>query len=200
METIRGRQSHTINLNELSEQLADYNQIALDLGTGDGRFVCSMAEKQKDTFFIGVDACRDNLRANSLVKLPNALFVIASAQALPFELNGLASQININFPWGSLLASLLNNEASLMDRLLSITRPCASLNIYLNGEALKSAGWMLEAGSDQIETNLNTIGWLTKSRSCLNPQELRSIPTAWAKRLAFGRDPRAIRLSLQREA
>jgi 16S rRNA (adenine(1408)-N(1))-methyltransferase len=199
METIRGRTSHDIGLIELSERLADYNHIALDLGTGDGRFVRYMAEKQKDTFFIGVDACRENLRANSLVKLPNALFVIASAQALPLELNGLASQININFPWGSLLESLLNNDASLIHGLLLITRPYAKLDIHLNGEALSTAGWMLEAGADQIETNLNASGWMTKSHVWMNSHTLRSTPTTWSKRLAFGRDPRAVRLTLQRE-
>ena len=199
METIRGGMSHNIGLIELSEQLADYNQIALDLGTGDGRFVSCMAKKQKDIFFIGVDACRENLRANSLVKLPNALFVIAGAQALPLELKGLVSRITINFPWGSLLESLLNNDASLINGLVSITRHCANLDIYLNGEALKTAGWRLQTGADQIELVLNGIGWKMKSRSCLDAQTLRSFPTTWAKRLAFGRDPRAIRVTLKRE-
>ena len=194
METIRGRRSHDIGLIELSEQLAGYSQIQLDLGTGDGRFVCSMAEKQRDTFFIGVDACRENLRANSHKKLSNAIFVIANAQALPLELNGLASHITVNFPWGSLLESLLNNDACLLHGLLAITRPYAEMDIHLNAEALRTAGWTLESGADQVERVLNDIGWKTKSRSSLNSQILRSIPTTWAKRLAFGRDPRAIAL------
>jgi 16S rRNA (adenine(1408)-N(1))-methyltransferase len=199
VETIRGRMSHDIGLTELSERLAGYNQIRLDLGTGDGRFVRSMAEKHKDQFFIGVDACRENLRANSQRRLPNAIFVIASAQALPLELNGLASHITINFPWGSLLESLLNNDSCLVNGLLAITRPGAKMDIHLNAEALYTAGWTLESGADQIENNLNASGWRTKSRSCIDSQVLHSIPTTWAKRLAFGRDSRAIRLCLQRE-
>ncbi|HXQ38511.1 MAG TPA: class I SAM-dependent methyltransferase [Anaerolineales bacterium] len=199
METIRGRMSLNIGLIELSERLAVYNQISLDLGTGDGRFVRCMAEKHKDRFFIGVDACRENLRANSLIKLPNALFVIANAQALPLELKGLASHITINFPWGSLLESLLNNDTRLINGLSAITSPCAQLDVYLNGEALGTAGWSLEAGADLIEHVLNEVGWKTRSHSCLEAQALRSVPTTWAKRLAFGRDPRAIQLSLQRE-
>jgi 16S rRNA (adenine(1408)-N(1))-methyltransferase len=199
METIRGRRSHDIGLIELSERLSDYENITLDLGTGDGRYVRCMAEKQKNTFFIGVDACRENLRANSQGRLPNAIFVIASAQALPLELNGVASHVTINFPWGSLLESLLNNDACLLNRLASIARSCAELDILLNGEALKTAGFTLDAGADHIERVLNDAGWKIKSRSCMDAQSLRSIPTTWAKRLAFGRDPRAIQLSLQRE-
>ena len=199
METIRGRKSHELNFNELAERLADYNHLLLDLGTGDGRYVCRMAEQHKDRFFIGVDACRENLRAYSQRKLPNALFVIASAQALPQELNGLASHVNINFPWGSLLNSLLSNEDPLVSRLLSLTRPFAGMDIRLNAEALVTAGWMLESGADQIERVLNADGWKTTSHSWMDAHLLRSFPTTWAKRLAFGRDPRAIHLSVQKE-
>lgn len=195
METIRGRMSHNIGLTELSAQLAGYNQIRLDLGTGDGRFVRCMAKKHKDQFFIGVDACRENLRANSLQKLPNALFVIANAQALPLELNGLVSHVSINFPWGSLLEGLLNDDAYLLNGLLAITRPCAEMDILLNGEALGTAGWTLESGADQVVHVLSSTGWKMNSRTCMDAQALRSLSTTWAKRLAFGRDPRAIALN-----
>lgn len=199
METIRGRQSREINKTELDQRLAGYQNILLDLGTGDGRFVHRMAEQYKEKFVIGMDACRENLRANSQRKLPNALFVIASAQALPQELNGLASHITINFPWGSLLESLVNNDECLVKGLLSVTRPWASIDILLNADALATAGWTMESGADQIERVLNSVNWRTKSRSCMDAQSLRSVPTTWAKRLAFGRDPRAIRLSVQKD-
>jgi len=199
MEIIRGRQSLEFDDTELHEMLSGYQHIGLDLGTGDGRFVCRMAEQNRDKFFVGIDSCRENLRLNSGRKLSNALFVIDSAQSLPKELNGLASHLSINFPWGSLLESLLNSDACLADGLLSVTRPCASMDILLNGEALSATGWKLESGADQIERVLNASGWMTKSHSRLNANLLRTIPTTWAKRLAFGRDPRAIRLSFQKD-
>ena len=199
METIRGKTSPEMTASDLQKQLMGYKYVLIDLGTGDGRYMRCMAEQHKERFFIGVDACRDNLRANSRRILPNALFIIADAQALPTELNGLASHITINFPWGSLLDSLLSSEDSLISRLLSATRPFAGMDIHLNAEALVTAGWALESGADQIECIVNTVGWRTKSRSWMDAHLLRSFPTTWAKRLAFGRDPRAIRLSVQRQ-
>lgn len=198
METIRGKTSQELNYNELAERLADYNHIQLDLGTGDGRFVRKMAEEQQDRFFIGIDACRENLCANSRSKLPNALFVIANTQALPHELDGLASHVTINFPWGSLLEGLISNEDSLASRILSVTRPFAGMDIHLNAGALATAGWTLASGADRIQRVLNAEGWGTKSRSWMDVCLLRSFPTTWAKRLAFGRDPRAIHLRFQR--
>jgi 16S rRNA (adenine(1408)-N(1))-methyltransferase len=199
METLWGRRSLDLDSNGLKQRLADYTHTLIDLGTGDGRFVRCLAEKYAENFFIGIDACRENLRVNSQQKLPNALFIIASAQALPSELNGLASRVSLNFPWGSLLESLLNNDTALMDGLSAISRPQASMEIYLNGEALGTAGWALEAGTDQIERILNAAGWTTRSRACLDTNALRSFSSTWAKRLAFGRDPRAVHLRFKKE-
>ncbi|MFN8388410.1 MAG: class I SAM-dependent methyltransferase [Anaerolineales bacterium] len=194
METIRGRQSREMNAIELEEILAGHENISLDLGTGDGRFVCKSAEQNNKKFFIGIDSCRENLRVNSRKKLPNALFVIANAQSLPGELGGLASHVSINFPWGSLLESLLTGDSCLLNGILSVMRPYATMSLHLNADALNSAGHELETGANQIECVLSESGWRIKSRACLNTDDLRQIPTSWAKRLAFGRDPRAIRL------
>jgi hypothetical protein len=195
METIRGRKSLELDFNGLMDRLATYNRITLDLGTGDGRYVRTLAEERANWFIIGVDSCRENLREHSQAKLQNILFIIASAQDLPTELNGLISHITINFPWGSLLESLLIDDPKLMCGLKSISRSTTSIDLRLNGGALAEAGTTLEAGTEKIYENLIRSGWQIKRPVAINATALRSFPTTWAKRLAFGRDPRAITLS-----
>jgi len=195
METIQGRTPIELNQAELQMRLTSYNHIHLDLGTGDGRFIRHMAEQHPCSFFIGVDACRENLRANSHRKLPNALFVIASAQSLPKELNGLISHITINFPWGSLLESLLTGDTRLMNSLEYISGSIEAVNVRLNGGALAEAGLALEAGADQIYNNMLRSGWQINAPILMNANALRNFPSTWAKRLAFGRDPRAMAMS-----
>ena len=195
METIQGKTPVELNRTELQKRLTSYKHIHLDLGTGDGRFINYMAEQHPCSFFIGVDACRENLRANSRRRLPNALFVITSAQSLPKELNGLISHITINFPWGSLLESLLTGDARLMNNLEYISSSIASLDVRLNGGALVEAGTTLEAGADQIYNNMIWSGWQINAPVLMNANALRNFPSTWAKRLAFGRDPRAMVMS-----
>ena len=195
METIRGRKSLELDFNGLMDRLANYKRITLDLGTGDGRYVRTLAEEHADWFIIGVDSCRENLREYSQAKLQNMLFVITSAQNLPTELNGLISQITINFPWGSLFESLLINDSKLMCGLKSIARSTISIDLRLNGGALAEVGTTLEAGTEKIYKNLIRSGCQIESPVVINATALRSFPTTWAKRLAFGRDPRAIVLS-----
>jgi predicted RNA methylase len=195
METIRGRTSLEVDFIGLKERLAGYNRIILDLGTGDGRYVHTLAEQQPDWFVIGVDSCRENLREYSQSKLHNMLFVIASAQSLPVELNGLVSHITINFPWGSLLESLLIGDMKLMRGLESVSHSATSIDLHLNGGALAEAGTTLETGAEKICNHLVLLGWQLKRPMMINGNVLKRFPTTWARRLAHGRDPRAILLS-----
>jgi len=195
METIRGRTPCHLDLTELRARLANYNRIILDLGTGDGRYVHHLAENFPRHFIIGVDACRENLREHSRAKLSNALFVIASAQSLPCELDGLVSHITINFPWGSLLESLLMGDSKLMCGLEAVSRCVATLDIRLNSGALAEGGTTLEAGADRVYNNLLCAGWQVKEPEMMKTQTLQTFPTTWARRLAHGRDPRAMQMS-----
>jgi 16S rRNA (adenine(1408)-N(1))-methyltransferase len=195
METIRGRTSLEVDFNGLKERLAGYNRILLDLGTGDGRYVHTLAEEQPDWFMIGVDSCRENLREYSRSKLQNMLFVVASAQSLPTELNGSACHITINFPWGSLLESLLTGDSKLMSGLESVSNSATSIDLRLNGGALAEAGTTLETGAEKIYDHLIRSGWQIERPVMMNGNALKNFPTTWARRLAHGRDPRAIILS-----
>ena len=195
MEIIRGKASLDLDLTELKERLANYHRILLDLGTGDGKFAFCHADKFPDRFVIGVDSCRENLHEYSRAKLPNLLYIIASAQNLPQELNGLISNITINFPWGSLLESLLIGDPKLMSGLASISRSVTTVEIRLNGGALTEVGWNLEAGAEKIYSNLLQADWQVNIPTLMNTNALRSFPSTWAKRLAFGRDPRAIEMN-----
>ena len=195
MEMIRGKMSLNLDLTDLYARLANHNRIVLDLGTGDGKFAFCHADNFPNHFVIGVDSCRENLHEHSRAKLPNLLYVIASAQALPRELHGLASHITINFPWGSLPESLLSGDDRLLHGLESVTGSSAVLDVCLNGGALAGQGWSLEDGAERIFENLASAGWDLRKPEILDARALHAFPSTWAKRLAFGRDPRAIHLS-----
>jgi hypothetical protein len=153
-----------------------------------------LAQRNPNRFVIGIDACRENLHEISRRAPANSLFVIANAQSLPCEQYGLATQVTINFPWGSLLEGLLANDPQMLSGLVKITRPDAGLEIRLNSGALAEAGWTLEAGTDRVRHVLTINGFNMRSPIMVTSHELKSCPTTWAKRLAFGRDPRAMHL------
>jgi 16S rRNA (adenine(1408)-N(1))-methyltransferase len=195
MEIIRGKQTSFIDARALA---SGYDTIHLDIGTGDGRFVRYMAETCPRWLVIGIDACRENLVDASRRAPANALYGIANALALPLELDGLAVHVTINFPWGSLLDGLLAGDPTLLSGLSRVARPDAALDVRLNGGALAEVGWPLEAGAARVRAVLAENGFWVRTPTIMGASELRAFPTTWAKRLACGRDPRAIHLRARR--
>ena len=84
---IQGQASLQIDALRAGASLARLSRILLDLGAGDGRFVRHMATRCPARFAIGVDACRENLRADSRTRAgERALPDRRCAQALPCAL------------------------------------------------------------------------------------------------------------------
>lgn len=194
MEIIRGKHTSFICASDFADQTAHYRAIHIDLGTGDGRYVRQMAQANPDILVIGIDACRENLHKTTRRAPANALFIIANAYDLPAELGGLARGITINFPWGSLLAGLIRGENRLLDQLVNLAQAGCHLDLYLNGGALAEAGCDFMEGVDLVKLGLSRAGFLMGSPIQLIPQDIRAYPTSWAKRIAYGRDPRAVHL------
>jgi 16S rRNA (adenine(1408)-N(1))-methyltransferase len=192
VERIRGKNSAEIGADGLAAGMAGYSDVLIDVGTGDGRYILHVARTRPTWFAVGVDACRDNLRKASRKAPLNALYVIANALALPGELDGMASKLTINFPWGSLLTGLLDGNPMLLEGLLAVARPGAELEIRLNAGALSDAGYTLESGAPPARQALQAGGFDVGDLVRLDARELRQCRTSWAKRLAYGRDPRAV--------
>jgi 16S rRNA (adenine(1408)-N(1))-methyltransferase len=194
MEGIQGRHALRIDAGELARRLAGYDEVELDLGTGDGRYVRSVALAHPERFVIGVDACRENLREVSRRAPPNALYLIANVLALPVELDHITTRLTIFFPWGSLLTALLDERSALLQRLGALLRAHGVVEIHLNAGALAEAGYVLEEGGRLVRRALSAAGFAISPAEPLGPAELRALPTTWAHRLALGRDPRALYL------
>jgi 16S rRNA (adenine(1408)-N(1))-methyltransferase len=195
MRRIRGRRCLDLDTHPLVQMARASSSTLVDLGTGDGRFVAQVARARPESVAIGIDACQENLIEQSRRAPENAVFLVANALTLPLELAGIATRLTINFPWGSLLAGLLEEEGAFHERLALLARPGATLEICLNGGALAEAGWALEAGAARIRHNLRAAGFALPPPRAWGGSELRGFPSTWAHRLAFGRDPRAIFLA-----
>jgi hypothetical protein len=63
---------------------------------------------------------------------------------------------------------------------------------------LAEAGKTLEAGTDRIYFNLLQAGWQLELPVMMDASALKKFPSTWAKRLAFGRDPRALMMTGQK--
>jgi trans-aconitate methyltransferase len=172
---------------DVREWIAGYDTLHIDLGTGDGTFALHMARSHPDMGVIGVDTCLDNLVKPARRGLPNLRFVTCDATAAPAWLHGVATSVSINFPFGSLLRALANGGEEAHQRLFAIAQPGARIEIRVNGSAAKELGVPLEAMRDQLRRATRAISSGSATVTVEPHVAFRRFPSAWAKRLAYGR-------------
>jgi 16S rRNA (adenine(1408)-N(1))-methyltransferase len=105
--------------------------------------VLAAAAAEAERLVVGVDASaaamaegsRRAARRPERGGLPNALFVVAAAEALPPELDGLADRVTVHFPWGSLLRGLLAADPAILGGLARVMRPGATLAMLVSSTA-----------------------------------------------------------------
>ena len=174
--------------------------IVIDIGTGDGRFVSAQAKANPNKFYIGIDANTKPLekpsmkatRKSSKGGLPNALFVQASVEDLPEELNGVADEIHIHFPWGSLLRAVAIADESVLKALRRVAaRECLveiiiGLDPDRDRQEMERLG-LSEFSSDYIFSKLipryEGAGFKAIGHGSLSPDEWGKVESSWAKRL-----------------
>lgn len=194
MRIVVGKNIRHMDAAEMAAWISKHQETTVDVGTGDGRFVRHLSWELPKMGAIGVDLTAANLRIASRAAAGNALYVIADALALPEELSQVADHITINFPWGSLLRGLLGGDQGPLTGLRSIGKGGTRLEITLNAGAVAESGWTLDAASERMAAVPRDAGVTVRATSALGRADLRRLPTTWSKRLAFGRDPRAIRI------
>ena len=175
--------------------------IVIDIGTGDGLFAYQCARLNPKKFFIGIDP---NIRplekiSEKIHRKPakggaaNVLFLQASVEDLPEELDGVADEVHIHFPWGSLLRGIALGDERVLG---NIRRLCAAdalleITIALDAERDISEIARLELpflSLDYINSDLarkfRTAGFEIIESGQGDPKDWQNLQTSWAKRLA----------------
>jgi hypothetical protein len=162
---------------------------------------------------IGIDAnapamavaSRRAARSAAHAGLPNALFVVAAAERLPGELLGIADEVTIHFPWGSLLRGAIALDEAAASGIASLLRPGACLTTFVSmtpRDGLGMAALDEPGEADALAARWACHGLLLESVRPAAVDELRATGSSWARRLLAGEgsDRPAWRLTLRRAA
>jgi len=178
--------------------------IIVDIGTGDGLFVYQSARQNPNKFYIGIDTNPTPLRKVSerihrkpqKGGAPNVLFIQASVEDLPEELYGVADEVHIHFPWGSLLAAIAAGTGDVLNNIRRICSPGALLEIVLGLDPSRDAAELERLQIEPvhlefIDTVLGPLylsgGFEIVECGILPEAEWANFHTTWAKRLKGGK-------------
>jgi 16S rRNA (adenine(1408)-N(1))-methyltransferase len=160
----------------------------VDLGTGDGRAVLRAARRDARARFIGIDAdaasMRDSSRkaARSKGGVPNALFVVSAVESLPGDLEAIADEVRIAFPWGSLLLGVLGHDVDVLAGIARVAKPGARICALVSVTDRDGLG---------VTTDVDAAAYaahglrLVEARPA-TADEIAAADSSWAKRLRAG--------------
>jgi 16S rRNA (adenine(1408)-N(1))-methyltransferase len=193
-----GRKVTKLDPAAVRARASEFEHVLVDVGTGVGNALLRRARREPGTFFIGVDAAADNLREASdrAQRQParggvgNLVFVVAAANDLPGDLAGIADEVTVVLPWGSLLQVVLLPDPVFVSRLQALLKPKGTVEMLVSvGESDVGAGSI-----DFDETRARALA-ADYDRLGLKPTEIRlaeaadvdRLGSSWGRRLAIPR-------------
>lgn len=157
--------------------------MAIDLGTGDGRYVLARAAEDPDRLVVGIDAnaaamARASRRAEKR-GLQNAVFLAADATALPPQLAGLADTLTIHFPWGLLLHAAARADESLT----RLVRPGGCLRLLISASARDATSGLAGLQPALIANAYAARGFSVAEMRAAGLADAVAAHSSWGKRL-----------------
>ena len=215
MEIAKGKKTEKLPDEDLVEVLSGYQEVAADLGCGDGKFAYEMARRNPDVLYVGIDADRNNLvkyasrivRKRSRGGLDNVIYLISNVETLPSVLDGKFTQIWIILPWGSLLDGIVNTREDYMNNIRRIGVEGSALHIYLNYDLKYEPVEMERKGlpeltpefvTDKMIPSIQSFGFQLKDWEFMRNEEVTSLPSTWTRKLAYGRERSTLRIEAEK--
>jgi 16S rRNA (adenine(1408)-N(1))-methyltransferase len=162
------------------------------------------ARSEPNTFAVAIDASPDALASGAWrakrARLTNAAFLVEGVERLPRELAGVADEVTVHFPWGSLLRGLVDASSSVVGSIVGLMKVGAELRVLMSaadrdGYAELAPSLMGSRCATYAEHGLHLVEAAWASNAIV--AESRS---AWAKRLAVGRTRSAVLARYRRDA
>lgn len=196
LDVVRGKRVERVEAAEVVGWLRAFDRSVLDLGTGDGRWVYRQARARAGAGFVGIDANARLMRETSFRAgrkparggVSNLLFVRASWQALPQALAGVADELYVLYPWGSLLEMVWRPQPEGLRAIARLVKPAGRFEIQINVSAVGAED---HPRHDLLAMSYAAAGIHLERMGVQGGHA----PTSWAGRIAHGREPRVIMLT-----
>jgi 16S rRNA (adenine(1408)-N(1))-methyltransferase len=176
----------------------------VDVGAGEGGYVLYRARTEPRTFAIAIDASPDALATGAWRskrgRLTNAAFLVEAVERLPCELACLADEVTVHFPWGSLLRGVIDASGAIVGPIAHLMKPGAELRVLLSSTDRDGFGDLTPERLISRHMAYSEHGLHLTRAEWASHEVVAQSRSAWAKRLATGRERRAVFARYRRDA
>jgi len=200
-----GRKVVDLDGDWLRAKAADADSTLIDIGTGAGKFVLDSARENPNWLHIGLDAAAENMAqasrtaAAKKTRLDNAVFLRGAAERLPDALAGIADQVVVHYPWGSLMRIVAAPEIDAMTAIRQCCKAGAKMTILLNYSVFEDRNYLERLGlgnvadpavSEDLEPAYASAGFAVLERLVTSGEP--SVRTSWGRHLVRGSDRKTL--------
>ncbi len=204
MKIVIGKKIKEISDEELIHIINKYKSVVLDIGTGQGEFVYKEAKRNLNTMYIGIDISPDSMEEYSRKAskktekggLENLIYILSDIENLSKALSSVVDNIYINLPWGTLRDGIVKGESNILDGIRKVAKNKGVLTIYTTYCHLYESKEIQYRKLPKLDIHYlsQILGKKYKDKdiimtdlSILDNEDLKKVPTKWARKLAFGR-------------
>ena len=139
--------------------------------------------------------------------LPNALFIQAAIQDLPEELNGVADEIHVHFPWGSLFGAVTTGDEEVLRSLHRMAAPGCVLEIVLGLDPERDRSEVERLNIPELTPaylqaelipKYGQAGFRLLDSGEVAKEHWRSLESSWARRLGNSNSRRVVFLAFEK--
>ena len=188
-----------------AELRAAYPTVAVDVGTGDGRFPYQLASDDPTRLAIGIDSLAEPMGERAAIAArkparggrPNLVYVHAAVEALPDELAGVADDVYVQLPWGALLEGIVRARSEVLAGIARLCGPGARVTVTLNGEIWEASTPARYADlpvptpayvAEVVAPGFSRVGIALGPARYATAAETKELATTWARRLGHARE------------
>jgi 16S rRNA (adenine(1408)-N(1))-methyltransferase len=191
LRVARGRRVEHVEPGWLADLVARHATVSLDVGAGDGRFALRRAAEHPDELVLAMDASHAGFReASSRAArspqrggLDNVAFVVAALDAAPDELRGLARQVTVHFPWGTLLDAAIGRDEAGAARLASLVAAGGRLRLLVSAHDRDGRQGAVSLEPPAIVDAYARLGFEAIEVRLATPDDVAAAHSSWGKRL-----------------
>jgi 16S rRNA (adenine(1408)-N(1))-methyltransferase len=216
VHVVNGRKVEEMSAAELRAAALPYARVVVDVGAGDGRFAYNLAKAQPAAFVVGMEPVAENLRESSSRArrkperggLPNVIYVTASIETPPPELVGVADEVSVVLPWGSLMRGIILGGDGVLRGLAGLAKADGTVRIVVNtlifDDPVPLEARDLPEPSPEYVTSVlapkyAAHGLRIDEARFFDADEVAALPSTWAKRLSHRRPPPSVLIVATKE-
>lgn len=162
----------------------------IDVGAGDGGYALYRAKTDPSTFAIALDASPDALSDGAWrakrARIANAEFLVEAVERIPRELAGLANEVTVHFPWGSLLRGLATADPAVVRSITALLRPGGELRTLLSATERDGYPRLTPDTLAALASAYAEYGLRLFALRWASPTDIAAARSGWAKRLRAG--------------